>query len=174
MLYPSVCVRQIADDHKTFPLVNSWRFWTRTPVLVIIIYVRGVVIVLWGNILNYRSLTSKGNDRGTKLDCHFLWIPCAPRLGREQGLLSNASRKPFPNAFLTVAAVGKNEHVMVHNLTAGTVHGRKGMSVFDLVLGNNGVTLCTPHARHLPTFVTLMEELIHLPFFRPMPIFHLR
>ena len=55
----------------------------------------------------------------------------------------------FPNAFLTVAAVGNMEHVPERNLAAGSVQDRQEMAVPILVIGDNCVTLSDPHARLL-------------------------
>ena len=44
--------------------INSRQFWTRTPVSVIIIYLGGVIMVIWRNILKYRSVKSE-DDAGT-------------------------------------------------------------------------------------------------------------
>ena len=62
-LYLSVFVSwQKADDHKTFPS-NSRRFWTRTPIPVIIIYLGGVVIVLWGESLELPQPQMQLNEK---------------------------------------------------------------------------------------------------------------
>jgi hypothetical protein len=76
----------------------------------------------------------------------------------------NAFKMPFPNSCLTTATVGDMEHVTEGNLMAGAVHNRQEVAVHNLVVGNNPVTLCDPHARHFTANLALMDDLFRLPF----------
>jgi hypothetical protein len=75
----------------------------------------------------------------------------------------SALRKLLPNAFLTAAADGDNERATARNLTAAAVQDRKEMPVFDLVLGDNGVTFRAPRARHLTEGIMLKDDLSRFP-----------